>query len=123
MPLRGDLIVDSLTLRGGLWLIVPVGHDDVIGLNRDQAGDRIDFLRGELVPITVGPEQILLLIRRKIAKLAEGTSDLTLAIRRKIAKLLHGVADLLTLLRGKLGDGLIAFEPAAAAIGTHVVEL
>lgn len=110
-------------LRSCLPLLMPVGHDDVIGLNRDQAGDRIHFLGRELIPIAVGSEQVLLLIGRKIAKLAEGLSDLALAIRRKIAKLLHGVADLLALLWRKLGDGLIAFQPATAAIRAHIVKL
>lgn len=97
--------------------------DDVIRLDGEQARERLSLIGRETGTILVRINEILLLVRRQVAEFPKCLSNLMTTLRRKAAELVHRIANLLTLLRCKLSDGFVSLEPAASAIGVHVIEL
>lgn len=95
----------------------------MVGLDREEAGERVALLRGETAAVAIGVQESLALRLGHIPKLAEGAGDLVAAIGREAAKLLNRVANLLTLRRAEAGQSFVVIQESLALLGRHVVEL
>lgn len=93
------------------------------GFNREETGEGVAFLIGELAAETIGAEDSLTLRLGHLAKITEGSCDQAATVFGETAKLLHGPADLLTLRRREMRHGFVVLDDAAALLGRHVVKL
>jgi hypothetical protein len=95
----------------------------VVGLNREEAGERVALLGGETAAVALGVKESLTLWLGHIPKLAEGAGDLVATVGREAGKLLDRVANLLTLRRAEAGHSFVVIQESLALLGRHVVEL
>src|SRR5260370_32363737 len=94
-----------------------------VGFDREEIGDGVAFLIGELSAETVRAEDGLALWLRHLAQVAEGASDQAATVLGKSTVFLQRAADLLALRWSEVLHLLGALKDAPALLGCHIVTL